>query len=59
MAKLTREEFERLDLEKDLEEENDPPSFRRALKKSKRMISKIKNVEQSLTESAQLIESEL
>ena len=45
VAKLTRDEFERLDLENDLIEELDPPSFRKCLNKSNSIINNIQNLE--------------
>lgn len=57
VAKLTREEFEKIDLEKDIIEECDPPSF----KKSEKMqeILKITNYERELEKNASIIEIQI
>lgn len=53
VAKLTREEFEKLDLEKDIKEECDPPAFRRA--KRKKEILKITNYEKEADRKKNMI----
>lgn len=55
VAKLTREEFEKLDLEKDIKEECDPPAFRRAERMKE--ILKITNYEKEMERKGRMIES--
>lgn len=57
VAKLTREEFEKLDLEKDIKEECDPPSFRRANRVQE--ILKLTNYEKEMKKKGLMIESEI
>lgn len=57
VAKLTREEFERIDLEKDIKEECDPPSFRKAA--GIKEILRLANYEKELVKKASIIESEI
>lgn len=57
VASLTREEFEKIDLENDLKEELDPPSFKKALENKD--YQKLTNYEDELQNEAQLIESQL
>jgi len=57
VASLTREEFERIDLERDLKDELDPPSFKRALESQE--YTKITNFEKELQLQADLIETQL
>lgn len=54
VAKLTREEFEKLDLEKDIKEECDPPAFRRANRMKE--ILKITNYEKEMEKKGRMIE---
>lgn len=54
VAKLTREEFEKIDLEKDIKEECDPPSFKRAV--GIKEILKLANYEKELVKKASQIE---
>jgi transcription factor IIIB subunit 2 len=54
VAKLTREEFEKLDLEKDIKEECDPPAFRRANRMKE--ILKITNYEKEMEKKGKMIE---
>jgi len=57
VAALTREEFERIDLEKDLKDELDPPSFKKAIDSED--YQKITNYEDELYQEAQIIENQL
>jgi len=57
VASLTREEFERIDLENDIKEELDPPSFKKALESQE--FKKITNFENELRKEAELIEHHL
>lgn len=57
VASLTREEFEKIDLENDIKGELDPPSFKRALESKD--YEKITNYEKELRREAELIESHL
>lgn len=57
VAKLTREEFEKLDLEKDIKEECDPPAFRRANRMKE--ILKITNYEKEMEKKGKMIEYQM
>lgn len=57
VARLTREEFEKIDLEKDIVEECDPPSFKRAV--GIKEILKLANFEKELVKKASQIEEEM
>ena len=57
VAKLTREEFEKIDLEKDIIEECDPPSFKKSEKIQE--ILKITNYERELEKNASIIEIQI
>lgn len=57
VAKLTREEFEKIDLEKDIIEECDPPSFKKSEKLQE--ILKIANYERELEKNASIIEIQI
>ncbi len=57
VAKLTREEFEKIDLEKDIKEECDPPSFKKAM--GIKEILKLANYEKELVKKASQIEQEI
>lgn len=57
VARLTREEFEKIDLEKDIAEECDPPSFKRAV--GIKEILKLANFEKELVKKASQIEQEI
>ena len=55
VASLTREEFEKIDLENDLKGELDPPSFKRNLETTAITNSDIKELEMQ----AEIIENQL
>ena len=57
VAKLTREEFEKLDLEKDIADECDPPAFRRSNRMKE--ILKITNYEREMEKKGKLIEFQI
>lgn len=57
VAKLTREEFEKIDLEKDIKEECDPPSFKKAI--GIKEILRLANYEKELVKKASQIEQEI
>lgn len=57
VAKLTREEFEKIDLEKDIKEECDPPSFKKTM--GIKEILKLANYEKELVKKASQIEQEI
>lgn len=57
VAKLTREEFEKIDLENDIKEECDPPSFKKSVKIQE--ILKMANYENELVKKASIIENEI
>ena len=57
VAKLTREEFEKIDLEKDIKEECDPPSFKKAV--GIKEILKLANYEKELVKKASQIEEKI
>jgi transcription factor IIIB 90 kDa subunit len=57
VAKLTREEFEKIDLEKDIKEECDPPSFKKAV--GIKEILRLANYEKELVKKASQIEQEI
>ena len=57
VARLTREEFENIDLEKDIKEECDPPSFKRAT--GLKEILRLANHEKELVKKASIIESQI
>ena len=59
VANLTREEFERIDLEKDIKEELDPPSFKKALEIDSTTGKQITNYENELVKEAEIIEFQL
>ena len=48
MAKLTREEFEKLDLENDIKEECDPPAFTRSMRMKEILKLSNANMEKEL-----------
>ena len=56
IARLTREEFEKIDLEKDIKGECDPPSFKKARTSE---ILKITNYEKELAKKAKQIEDKI
>lgn len=57
VASLTREEFETMDLEKDIEGELDPPSFTKSLEQE--TYKSITNYENELRKEAEFIEQQL
>lgn len=57
VAKLTREEFEKIDLENDIKEECDPPSFKKSM--GIKEILKLANYEKELVKKASQIEQEI
>lgn len=57
VAKLTKEEFERLDLENDIKEESDPPAFKRSLRMKE--ILKITDYEKELEKKGKVIEEKV
>jgi len=57
VAKLTREEFEKLDLERDIKEECDPPAFIRSNRMKE--ILKITNYEKELEKKSRMIEYQI
>jgi len=57
VASLTREEFENIDLENDIKEELDPPSFKKALQSQE--YKQIENYENELRREAEMIEFQL
>lgn len=57
VAKLTREEFEKIDLENDIKEECDPPSFKKSM--GIKEILKLAHYEKELVKKASQIEQEI
>lgn len=57
VAKLTKEEFEKIDLENDIKEECDPPSFKKGSRIKE--IMKLTNYEKELVNKASIIEHEI
>jgi len=57
IARLTREEFEKIDLENDIKEECDPPSFKKSMRTNE--ILRLANIEKEMVKRAKIIESEI